>query len=170
MSATGSTTTEALAIDLASVDEVLGTARSVRRKLDFERPIPKNVLYDCINLATQAPIGLGGENWRFVVVDEPEQKLGVATIYRSVLEDLQRQRGLELKPTQRALADRLHDMPAMVLVSVPAQGQAMTVQLCEGGSLSLPANGPAPGQGSSAPCCAKGCHSGPSRKRLDRAQ
>ncbi len=116
MSETGSTAAETLAIDLASVDEVLGTARSVRRKLDFDRPIPRTVLYDCIDLATQAPIGLGGENWRFLVIDEPEQKLAIATIYRAVLDDLQRQRGLTLKSTQRALADRLHEIPAMVLV------------------------------------------------------
>ncbi len=118
MSATGSVTAESLGIDLASVDEVLGTARSVRRKLDFDRPIPQDVLYDCINLATQAPIGLGGENWRFLVIDDPAQKLAIATIYRAVLEDLQQQRGLTLKPTQHALADRLHEMPAMVLVCV----------------------------------------------------
>lgn len=109
---------DAISIDLASVDEVLGTARSVRRKLDFERAIPQSVLYDCIDLATQAPIGLGGENWRFVVVEAAEQKLAIANIYRSVLDDLQQQRGLTLKPTQTALADRLHEMPAMVLVCV----------------------------------------------------
>lgn len=116
MSETGNTTAQMPAIDLASIDEVLGTARSVRRKLDFDRPIPKDVVYDCINLATQAPIGLGGENWRFVVVDEPAQKLAIATIYRAVLEELQQHRGLILKSTQHALADRLHEMPAMVLV------------------------------------------------------
>lgn len=114
----GSTTDQALDIDLASVDEVLGTARSVRRKLDYERPIPQDVLYDCINLATQAPTGLGGENWRFLVVDAPAQKAGIAAIYCSVLEELERSRGITLKPTQRALADRLHEMPAMVLVCV----------------------------------------------------
>jgi len=105
-------------IDLLSVDEVLGTARSVRRKLDFERHIPHDVLYDCIDLATQAPIGLGGENWRFLVVEADEQKAGIAAIYRNVLEDIERSRGIVLKPTQRALADRLHEMPAMVMVCV----------------------------------------------------
>ncbi len=105
-------------IDLPSVDEVLGTARSVRRKLDFERPIPPDVLFDCIDLATQAPIGLGGENWRFLVVTGDEQKAGIAAIYRRVLQDIERSRGIVLKPTQRALADRLHEMPAMVFVCV----------------------------------------------------
>lgn len=105
-------------IDLASVDQVLSTARSVRRKIDFEKPVPAHVLYDCINLATQAPIGLGGENWRFLIISRSDEKLKVAQIYRSVLDDLERQRGLTLKPTQRALANRLQEMPAMILVCV----------------------------------------------------
>ena len=55
-------------LDLASVDAVLSTARSVRRRLDFDRPVEAATLLDCIDIATQAPTGLGGENWRFVVV------------------------------------------------------------------------------------------------------
>ena len=39
-------------MDLESVDEVLRTTRSVRRRLDFERPIPPEVLEECIELAT----------------------------------------------------------------------------------------------------------------------
>lgn len=130
---------EALDLNLASVDEVLGTARSVRRKLDFERPIPQSVLYDCIDLATQAPTGLGGESWRFVVVDAPEQKLAIANIYRAVLEDIQRERGITLKPTQHALADRLHEMPAMVFVCAEGKpGTDLSGQVAFYGSI-LPA-------------------------------
>jgi len=39
-------------IHLASVDEVLKTARSVRRKLDFERPVSDKTILDCIEIAT----------------------------------------------------------------------------------------------------------------------
>ena len=54
-------------MDLESVDEVLRTTRSVRRRLDFERPIPAEVLEQCIEIATgkiekQERIGTGG-NW-----------------------------------------------------------------------------------------------------------
>ena len=61
-------------IDLASVDQVLATARSVRRRLDFDRPVAQAEILDCINIATQAPTGLGGESWRFVVVTDPAVK------------------------------------------------------------------------------------------------
>lgn len=57
-----------------------------------------------------------------------------------------------------------------ILGPLPAQARQLTVALCGGGALTIPAGGPtAPGQGNS-PCCAKGCHTGQSRKRLDRSQ
>ena len=64
------------------VDEILSTARSVRRKLDFEKPVPREVLFDCINVAVQAPTGIAGENWRFLIVDSAEQKAAIAQITR----------------------------------------------------------------------------------------
>ncbi len=61
-------------------------------------------------------------------------------------------------------------------VAMPQSGFAkagsngLIVALCGGGTVTVPLDGPAaPGNGSS-PCCAKGCHSGSSRKRLDRTQ
>ena len=100
------------------VDEVLSTARSVRRKLDFERPIERRVLLDCVDVAVQAPTGLGGENWRFVIVDEAAKKAAVAEVYERVLLALVAERDIPLKPTQKALVARLHDIPAMIFVCV----------------------------------------------------
>lgn len=109
-------------IDLESVDRVLATARSVRRKLDFEREVPREVILECIDIATQAPTGLGGESWRFVVVMDPAKKQAVARIYGQVLEELAQARGITIKPTQQALVARLHEIPAMILVCTTAEG------------------------------------------------
>ena len=109
-------------IDLSSVDTVLATARSVRRKLDFDRPVPREVILECIDIATQAPTGLGGESWRFLVVTDPEKKQAIARVYGEVLDELARVRGVEIKPTQRALVDRLHEIPALILVCTIAEG------------------------------------------------
>ncbi len=109
-------------IHLPSVDTVLATARSVRRKLDFERPVPREVILECIDIATQAPTGLGGESWRFLVVMEPERKRAIAGVYAEVLDELARARGIEVKPTQKALVARLHEIPAMILVCTTAEG------------------------------------------------
>ncbi len=108
-------------LDLASVDAVLSTARSVRRKLDFDRAVEPETIFECVNIATQAPTGLGGESWRFLVVTEPDRKRQLADLYRAVLTDLARQRGIEVKATQQALVDRLHEIPAMIFVCTTAE-------------------------------------------------
>ena len=107
--------------DLTQFDEILSTARSVRRKLDFERPVEREVLFDCIDVAVQAPTGLGGENWRFVVVDEADTKAAIANIYKAVLLEIMAARNLPMKPTHQALIDRLHEIPAMVFVCVDGE-------------------------------------------------
>jgi len=127
-------------VDLASVDEVLRTTRSVRRRIDFERPVEPEVLEECIGIATQAPTGVNAENWRFLVITESAQKGAIAELYRRALETFVAARGLEVKSAQRALADRLHEMPALVLVC--AEGRpppdAVPLQVAFYGSI-LPA-------------------------------
>ncbi|MEM9624375.1 MAG: nitroreductase family protein [Pseudomonadota bacterium] len=110
--------------DLGQIDEVLSTARSVRRKLDFDRPIEREVLFDCINVAVQAPTGLGGENWRFLVVDDPAQKQAVATIYKEILLAIMAERNMPLKASHKALIERLHEIPAMLFVCVDGEPDA----------------------------------------------
>ncbi|MEQ8861198.1 MAG: nitroreductase family protein [Pseudomonadales bacterium] len=107
--------------DTAGIDWILRTTRSVRRRLDFDRPVPRSLLLDCIDVAVQAPVGGGGENWRFVIVDEPAQKAAIADLYNRALDDFARLRDYEPKPTQRALADRLKDIPALILVCVEGE-------------------------------------------------
>ena len=127
-------------LDLASVDAVLSTARSVRRKLDFDRAVEPATIFECVNIATQAPTGLGGESWRFLVVTEPDRKRQLADLYRAVLTDLARQRGIEVKATQQALVDRLHEIPAMIFVCTTAEkpGAEVAGQVAYYGSI-LPA-------------------------------
>lgn len=123
--------------DLASVDQVLSTTRSVRRRLDFDRPIPPEVIERCIDLATQAPTGIAAENWRFIVVTAPEKKQALAHLYRDALDVLSRARGAAMKPTQRALADRLHEIPALILVCGEGEplGDSLAMQVGYFGSI-----------------------------------
>ena len=72
-------------MDLDSVDQVLRTTRSVRRRIDFDRPIEAGVIEECIEIATQAPTGANQESWRFLVLTDPEPKHEVAELYRSAL-------------------------------------------------------------------------------------
>jgi len=71
-----------MSIDLAATDQLLSTTRSVRRRLDLERPVEREVILDCLRLAQQAPTGSNSQGWRFVVVTDPELRAGLAEIYR----------------------------------------------------------------------------------------
>jgi len=104
------------AVALEAVDRVLSTTRSVRRRLDFDRPVAPELIEECIDLATQAPTGIAAENWRFLVVTSPERKKAIADLYRRALAHFETARGEPAKASQRALADRLHEMPALILV------------------------------------------------------
>ncbi len=101
---------------MLKVEHVLSTARSVRRKLDYSRPVSKEDLEACINVAVQAPTGIIGENWRFLVVTDPVVKKQIADIYVEVLMEISRSRGMQLKSTHNALMNRLHEIPCMVFV------------------------------------------------------
>lgn len=105
-------------LDLTSVDTLLSTTRSVRRKLDFERSIDPALINDCINLATQAPMGIGGESWRFVVVTDAARKAQIASLYREVILGYETSRGLTIKATQRLLMERMPEMPALIFVYI----------------------------------------------------
>jgi nitroreductase len=112
--------------DIHSVDLALTTTRSVRRRIDWQRPIPREVIERCIDVATQAPTGLDLEAWRFVVVTEAETKRRLAEIYRRAFDRLGALRAEfaertggdppAVRPVVRELADRLHEMPALILV------------------------------------------------------
>lgn len=72
--------------------------------------------------------------------------------------------------TASALFAAIALVPAMTGPLGGAEAQSLRLALCGGGAVSIPLEGsPAPQDGT-APCCAKGCHSSSSRKRLDRAQ
>ena len=57
-------------IDLVSVDHVLMTTRAVRKRLDLTRPVEREVIEECINIAIQAPTGGNDQGWHFVVVTD----------------------------------------------------------------------------------------------------
>ena len=58
-------------MDLATVDHLLTTTRSVRKRLDFSRPVDPAVIERCIAIALQAPTGSNQQGWHFLVVDDP---------------------------------------------------------------------------------------------------
>lgn len=64
------------------VDEVLTTTRSVRRRLDLDRPVPLEVITEALEVALQAPSGSNAQGWHWIVLTDPEPKQIVAEHYR----------------------------------------------------------------------------------------
>jgi nitroreductase len=73
----------AAGFDLTETDRLLTTTRAVRKRLDLERPVERQVVLDCLRVATQAPSGGNTQPWRWLVVDDPEVRAGLADIYRT---------------------------------------------------------------------------------------
>lgn len=115
-------------LDLASVDHVLRTTRSVRRRLDLARPVEPEVIEECLRLAIQAPTGGNSQGWRWIVVTDPGLRMQLAELYRDVatpylaagLETAgepspQQQRVVD---SAKYLADVLHEVPVHVIPCV----------------------------------------------------
>ena len=69
-------------IDLASIDHVLNTTRSVRLRLDLEKEVPASLINECLEIALQAPTGANTQTWRFMVVTDDDKKNVIANAYR----------------------------------------------------------------------------------------
>ncbi|WP_179887867.1 nitroreductase family protein, partial [Streptomyces sp. b94] len=68
-------------LDLTA-DEVLTTTRAVRKRLDLNRPVERELIEECLELATQAPTGRNRQRWDFVLVTDPEKRAALADLYR----------------------------------------------------------------------------------------
>jgi nitroreductase len=71
-------------VDIASVDELLTTTRSVRKRLDLTRPVSRDVILDCLRLAMQAPTASNAQDWRWLVITDADKRAAIADIYRSI--------------------------------------------------------------------------------------
>ncbi|WP_405164594.1 nitroreductase family protein [Nocardia sp. NBC_01499] len=82
------------------IDTLLTTTRSVRRKLDLDRPVEPEVLAECLRIAQQAPIaGVFVEEFRWLVVDDQQAKDQLAQLIRSAGEKSQAAYGHLVTPS-----------------------------------------------------------------------
>jgi nitroreductase len=110
-------------VDLASVDELLTTTRAVRRRLDLNRPVGREVIMECLQIAMQAPTSSNAQDWRWLVITDAAKRAAIADIYRSIGERyLPQMAASEADPqTQRvlgsaiSLTDTLADVPVHVI-------------------------------------------------------
>ncbi|HEX4752490.1 MAG TPA: nitroreductase family protein, partial [Solirubrobacterales bacterium] len=94
-------TDESPRIDVANADLLLSTTRSVRRRLDFDRPVEREVLLECLELAVQAPTASNRQTWRWMIVTDEDLKSRIADIYR--------EQGMEYLRGSKAAAEEAGD-------------------------------------------------------------
>ena len=63
-------------------DQLLTTTRSVRKRLDFSRPVEPEIIRECLEIALQAPNGGNRQPWSFVVVPDAAKRQALGDIYR----------------------------------------------------------------------------------------
>jgi nitroreductase len=110
-------------VDISTVDELLTTTRSVRRRLDLTRPVEPEIILECVRLAMQAPTASNAQDWRWVVVTDADKRAAIADIYRSVgAEYLANAASTESDPQTRrvyqsaaGLTETLADVPVHVI-------------------------------------------------------
>jgi len=107
--------------ELASIDRMLTTTRAGRKRLDLTRPVPREVVLDCLRLAIQAPTGGNSQGWRWVVVDDADKRAALAALYRERANPyLDGYRKASDAPntvldSSQYLTDHLHEVPVFVI-------------------------------------------------------
>jgi len=112
--------------DLHTVDRLLTTTKAVRNRLDLSRPVPRELIVECIRLGCYAPNASNAQEWHWVVIDDAAQKARVAEVYREILvprvaqmlavkESAGDAAGARISRSILGLADRLQDVPALVV-------------------------------------------------------
>ena len=118
--------------DIAMTDALLSTTRAVRKRLDLERPVPRAIIDECLELAVQAPTGSNSQTWRWVVVEDASKRQALAALYRKAAEpylsgaaelagDAQTQRVFD---SAMYLMDRLQDVPVHVIPCIAGRPEA----------------------------------------------
>ncbi len=67
-------------------DQLLTTTRAVRKRLDTTRPVPEELIRECVAAAMQAPSGSNRMTMQFVVVRDAEQRAAIGEVYRQCYE------------------------------------------------------------------------------------
>ena len=113
--------------DYSETDRLLMTTKQVRKRLDLTQPVPNEIVLECIDVASRAPIGGNMEVNRWLIIDDPEIKLGLADLYRKhgtdyLMAGRKQVEELGGDPTSKRvvessiyLLDHLHEVPTMIV-------------------------------------------------------
>ena len=111
-------------------DELLTTTRSVRKRLDLDRPVPMEVLREALDVALQAPTGGNAQTWHWIVVTDPDKRAAIGEYYAQSFGRYRASGGREYSdPTRTAvqkrvsssadyLAEHMGEVPVLVIAAI----------------------------------------------------
>lgn len=129
-------------MDLATVDKLLTTTRTVRRRLVLDRPVEPDVIEECLAIAIQAPTGSNRQGWHFLVVSDAAKRARIGELYRESFmlyaqssdEQLPTQGQWEQNQQQRLrvvksavhLANHMGDVPVLIIPCIHGRVETMS--------------------------------------------
>lgn len=128
-----------------TIDEVLSTTRSVRKRLDFDRPVEREIVKDCLNLALQAPTGGNNQGWHWIVVEDAAKRKALADIYKANFKvyasmpgrkfaegDQRIDQMPKVRDSAMYLADEFHRAPMMLIPCIEGRLENIDVAMGAG--------------------------------------
>jgi nitroreductase len=119
-----------------SPDELLTTTRSVRKRLDLDRPVPIELVRECLEVAVQAPTGSNQQGWHWLVVTDAGLRARIGEYYKQSYDryrnspsyggraanhsDERQAVQARVSTSAEYLADRMGDVPVLVLACITA--------------------------------------------------
>lgn len=109
------------------LDLALSTTRAVRKRMDLTRPVPRELILECLGLAVQAPTGGNRQQWQWMIVTDPAQKAKIGELYKVSWYDYSKSRPSypeddpryaqqpRVHTSAQYLADHFGEVPAMVI-------------------------------------------------------
>ena len=114
-------------------DQLLSTTRTVRKRLDLTRPVEREVLDECLDLAFQAPSGGNAQGWHFVLVTDAERKRDISDLYRKskakndpASTPPEHQRNMD---SSAYLAEHLHEVPVLVIPCIEGRVEDVSLMM-----------------------------------------
>jgi nitroreductase len=121
--------------DLAVTDKLLSTTRSVRLRLDLDRPVEPDVVIECLRLAAQAPTASNLQRWRWLIVTDPEKRASLAELYRQGNEQYVSQiAGSGHRESDRFyesanyLTNHFHEVPVLVVPCIVGRAEGRSAE------------------------------------------
>lgn len=137
-----------------TADEVLTTTRAVRKRLDFDRPVEREVIEECLQIALQAPTGSNRQEWQWIFITDHDTKMALTDLYRENFEvyrrfaatvtyddgDVRGDRQPEVYDSASYLAEHFHLAPVLMVPCIAGnlEGASVAAGAASWGSI-LPA-------------------------------